>query len=92
MRGLDIRVSFALARIALIADPENTDIEEVMWNAVGMGRDDYRCGLELPIMFADEPALANSWKQGNADAALSEELENCPDCIAACGDPCPIHG
>ncbi|RXV64181.1 hypothetical protein D1006_41045 [Burkholderia stabilis] len=92
MRGLDIRVAFALARIAVIVDPENTDIEEVMWDAEGMGRNDYQCGLELPIMFVDEPALANAWKQGNADAAFSEELENCPNCIAARGDPCPIHG
>lgn len=93
MRGLNIRVSFALARIAEIADPESWDIIEVQWEAEALGHRDYRNGCEaVPTMFADEPYLRDAWMRGNADAQMSEEMENCPSCNAARGDPCPIHG
>ncbi|HDR9497299.1 hypothetical protein LGM57_33585 [Burkholderia cepacia] len=93
MRGLDIRVSFALARIAEITDPETWDMIEVQCNAEALGRNDYWNGRdEVPTMFADEPYLRDAWKRGNADAEMCEELENCASCIAARGDPCPIHG
>ncbi|MEX3629521.1 MAG: hypothetical protein VB138_08565 [Burkholderia sp.] len=92
MRGLEIRVSFALTRIAAIADPENTDMLEVEFDAECQGRYDYRRGFGLPILFEDERILRNAWKRGWADAAFSDELDNCPHCIAAHGDPCPIHG
>ncbi|VWC93716.1 hypothetical protein BCO18430_03434 [Burkholderia contaminans] len=93
MRGLDIRVSFALARIAEITDPESWDIIEVQWEAEALGRRDYWNGCEeVPTMFADEPYLRDAWKRGIADAQMSEEMENCSGCIAARGDPCPYHG
>ncbi|MDF0506868.1 hypothetical protein POK33_39640 [Burkholderia cenocepacia] len=93
MHGLDIRVSYALARIAEIADPESWDITAVEWEAEALGRNDYRNGCEeVPTMFADEAFLRDAWKRGQADAAMCEELENCPGCIAARGDPCPHHG
>ncbi|MGC3027072.1 hypothetical protein ACPUER_18320 [Burkholderia sp. DN3021] len=93
MRGLDIRVSFALARIAAIADPESWDMIDVECDAETLGRNDYWNGRkELPTMFADEPFLRDAWKRGEADAAMCDELENCSSCIAARGDPCPIHG
>ncbi|MBR8034682.1 MULTISPECIES: hypothetical protein [Burkholderia cepacia complex] len=93
MRGLDIRVSFALARIASITDPEQFDMIEVQIDTETLGRNDYWNGRrELPTMFADEPLLRAAWEQGQNDAAMCEELENCPHCIAARGDPCPIHG
>ncbi|VWD44889.1 hypothetical protein BCO18175_07172 [Burkholderia contaminans] len=93
MRGLDIRVSFALARIAEILDPESWDIIEVQCEAESLGRNDYWNGRrELPTMFADEPFLRAASEQGQNDAAMCEELENCSGCIAARGDPCPYHG
>lgn len=94
MRGLHIRVSFALARIAEITDPESWDLIEVQFEAEALGRNDYYSNgcEEVPTMFADEPYLRDAWKRGQADAAMSEELENCSGCIGARGDPCPYHG
>lgn len=93
MRGLDIRVAFALARIAAITDPEKFDMIEVQIDTETLGRNDYWNGRrELPTMFADEPFLREAWEQGQSDAAMCDEFENCSLCIAARGDPCPIHG
>jgi hypothetical protein len=93
MRGLNIRVSFALARIAEITDPESSDMIEVQWEAEALGHRDYWDGCEdVPTMFADEPYLRNAWMRGNADAETGEEMQNCSGCTAARGDPCPYHG
>ncbi|AOJ79227.1 hypothetical protein WS86_00380 (plasmid) [Burkholderia savannae] len=93
MRGLDIRVSFALARIAAIVDPESHDMIEVQCDTETLGRNDYWSGRKtLPTMFADEPFLQEAWERGQVDAAMCEELETCSECEAARGDPCPIHG
>lgn len=43
-------------------------------------------------MFADVQNLVRAWNDGQDFAAESEELENCPYCEAAHGDPCPVHG
>lgn len=88
MRGLDIRVSFALARIASITNPDNFDMIDVQNDTDTLGRNDYWNGRhELPTMFADEPFLRKAWERGQDDAAMCEELEECPHCFAARGDP-----
>lgn len=92
MRGLDIRVAFAHARIAAITEPSGDHMELVVMLAEAMGHADYWRGLHLPVMFEDEPILSRAWQRGCDGAEPSEEIEHCPDCIAARGDPCPVHG
>lgn len=92
MRGLDIRVAFALARIAAITDPHGEAMMDVIIDAECLGHAEYRRNYEVPVMFEGERDLTLAWSRGWNAAAYSEELENCPCCIAARGDPCPIHG
>ena len=93
MRRLEIRVAFALARIAGITDPDGDDMmETAIIEAECLGHADYRRNCEVPVMSEGERDLTRAWSRGWNDAAYSEELENCPCCIAAPGDPCRIHG
>lgn len=67
MRGLDVRVAFALAMIKRISDPENglEDLQAVERDAEELGLSEHHQGLfEPPIMFADEPYLLKAWEAG----------------------------
>ncbi|HGO6073739.1 TPA: hypothetical protein ACK3Q6_004481 [Burkholderia cepacia] len=92
MRGLNIRVEYALAKIEEITDPESHWMLYALHEAEAEGYRDYRRYDSAPIMFADVPELVRAWTAGYDSAALCEELENCPLCQAAQGDPCPVHG
>lgn len=93
MRGLNVRVEYANAKIAEIVDP-NTDAMCLALNeAEAEGYRDYHARLySVPVMFADVPGLVSAWESGQNFAAECEELENCESCKAARGDPCPVHG
>ncbi|MDP9650743.1 hypothetical protein [Paraburkholderia caledonica] len=80
---LDIRVAFALAKITSIVFPEDDSFIVPMTAAFELGlRDaaDARGGkLQVPIFFANEPNLAESWISGTethkADAAHEADDE-----------------
>lgn len=95
MRGLDTRIELANARVLQIIDPERGNqavwdaIEEAKWNGVA----DYKAGnFILPIMFLDEPDLAKLWQEGQCDAALTAEMDDCSDCNNGSGHSCMWHG
>lgn len=95
MRGLDERVSLALARIALVANPgdENVDMGEIYFAAELLGYHDYAAGLaEAPVMFRDEPVLLQGWENGRQFAFDLEEMANCVSCQDSSLPMCPTHG
>lgn len=92
MRGLNVRVEYALAKIEEITDPETHSMLYALNEAEAEGYRDYPRYDSAPIMFADVPELVSAWTTGYDFAAECEELENCPMCEAAHGDPCPAHG
>jgi hypothetical protein len=94
MRGLDIRVLYARAKVAAVIDAVkgDEDMANVLAFASDEGRQDYRNGVpRFPTMFADVPALINAWRAGYKDAGECAEMDACPHCSSCCGDPCPTH-
>lgn len=93
MRGLNVRVQYANAKIAEIVDP-NTDAVCLAWHdAQAEGYRDYQEQLDsVPVMFADVPELVSAWYSGYEMAAEDEEVSHCLDCNNGSGNPCPIHG
>ncbi|WP_176060294.1 hypothetical protein [Paraburkholderia sp. BCC1876] len=73
---LDVRAAFALAKIATITDPASGRLELIAADAQALGYRDAAFSpashLPIPIFFADEPRLAEAWKNG-AVALESEE-------------------
>ncbi|VWC52650.1 hypothetical protein BLA23254_08048 [Burkholderia lata] len=93
MRGLNVRVEYANAKIAEIVDPNSDAMCFALNEAEAEGYRDYHARLDsVPVMFADVPGLVTAWQSGQNFAADCEEMENCPYCKAAHGDPCPVHG
>ncbi|WP_186156711.1 hypothetical protein [Burkholderia gladioli] len=92
MRGLDIRVAFVMAKIALIADPTNEGLFSVLLDAQAEGWHDEKAGETLPVMFADEPMLRDAWTFGASAAEIDDEFASCDCCNSGTGDPCHIHG
>jgi hypothetical protein len=74
---LDVRVAFAIAKIALIVDPNDDSYAVPMADAEALGRRDAATAnageLQVPIYFADEPNLAESWKRGIVIHEAEEE-------------------
>ncbi|WP_186053749.1 hypothetical protein [Burkholderia gladioli] len=91
MRGLDIRVAFAMAKIALIADPTKEDLFFVLMDAQAQGWHDEQAGETLPVMFADELMLREAWMRGAKAAEIDDEIAFCDCCNDGTGDPCPLH-
>ncbi|MDN7742387.1 hypothetical protein [Burkholderia gladioli] len=91
MRGLDIRVAFVMAKLALITDPTREDLFFVLMDAQAQGWYDEQSGETLPVMFADEPMLREAWMLGAKAAEIDDEIASCHCCNDGTGDPCPLH-
>lgn len=67
MRGLDIRVKFALAKIAInvLGAHEGEELSPIQLDAERLGHSDYQDGYNAPpFLFEDEPELINPWREG----------------------------
>lgn len=67
MRGLDIRVSLAQARILSLLDGAAGAVQarSVGQQAQAQGRNDAEAGIEaVPLLFADEAFLVEHWQHG----------------------------
>ena len=76
MRGLDIRVRYAQAKVVNMLGLDAEDVEigcEVARDAEALGYYDYEDGRsDLPTVFQGEPELINAWVDGwNSRAALN---------------------
>jgi hypothetical protein len=79
MRGLDVRVAFALGKILCISTPDEGEdaMTEATMDAEALGMHEQHEGLtEPPVMFADEPLLVKAWQIGYEFAANDAD---CPD-------------
>ncbi|MBX9834353.1 MAG: hypothetical protein K2X78_15070 [Burkholderiaceae bacterium] len=95
MRGLDIRVMLAQARITAFVD--SAQAEGMYYNVVDeaftQGMQDARSGMaQLPLLFKDEQMLESSWRRGYEFELESIEMRACWNCNNGTGDPCPTHG
>jgi hypothetical protein len=73
---LDVRVAFALAKIALIVDPDDDSYEQPLGEAHALGLRDGEDAPPYPSMpafFADEPALARMWTLGVQEQEVRED-------------------
>ncbi|SEK10362.1 hypothetical protein [Paraburkholderia diazotrophica] len=65
---LDVRVAFALARIASLTDPTTGLLRLALADAQALGYRDAESSalsdLPTPTFFADEPSLAQAWRDG----------------------------
>jgi hypothetical protein len=65
---LDVRVAFALAKIASITEPNTNLLGLAIADAEALGsRDAESSALSdppVPTLFADEPSLAQAWRDG----------------------------
>ncbi|MEX3935728.1 hypothetical protein AB4Y32_28670 [Paraburkholderia phymatum] len=83
---LDVRVAFAIAKIASIVDPDDDSFAVPMADAEALGQRNAATAnageLKVPIYFADEPNLAESWKRGIAIHEAEEEMSGmCSFCF-----------
>ncbi|WP_225031115.1 hypothetical protein [Paraburkholderia sp. XV] len=83
---LDVRIAFAIAKIASIVDPNDDSFAVPMADAEALGQRDAATAsdgsLPVPIYFADEPNLAESWKRGIAIQEAEEETSGmCSFCF-----------
>lgn len=80
MRGLEIRLNFARAKLTLSIfddfDVADFDLSEVLRDAEALGHYDYQDGIASPpILFKDVPLLFRAWKIGWYDQrSLSEYI------------------
>lgn len=93
---LNVRCAFALAKIATTTDPDDDSFCVAMAEAEQLGyrdsEDDPEGDPPMPLYFADEPNLAQSWQQGVWFHQDMRAMVNCPGCNNARGEPCHIHG
>lgn len=88
MRGLDIRIDYARAKVL---DAEL--MLSVLIDANCQGREDFYSGCDdVPIMIKDVPELVCAWKEGWRDERELAEMMDCPGCNDCTGNPCHIHG
>ncbi|BAG48007.1 hypothetical protein C6Q28_17090 [Burkholderia multivorans] len=93
MRGLDVRVNYALAKIKAIVDPQSDLVIASLYDAQAEGYYDYQAGVySVPTMFADVPELVAEWEWGQQMAEECDAVSQCPDCQNDSGNPCPVHG
>lgn len=95
MRGLDIRVAYATGKVhATYNSLRGTDeMLEATFDAESYGYADFLAGEDnVPLMFVDEPSLAQSWGIGWSFAYDLEISRECPDCQNSTGNPCSSHG
>ena len=95
MRGLDVRIALAKARIAAVIDPESdeADVGAVAYDAYGLGVQEYMAGeMTAPVMFRHEPLLLQAWESGQQFGAELEEMNACDGCQDTSLPMCPYHG
>ncbi|MES2260586.1 MAG: hypothetical protein V4724_18855 [Pseudomonadota bacterium] len=95
MRGLDIRVMLAQARIAAVYDAVQADEMhyDVRYEAMAQGMRDARDGIHhVPILFNGEKLLISSWYDGFESELERMEMDDCPECNDGTGNPCSVHG
>jgi hypothetical protein len=83
---LDIRAAFALAKIASITDPATDLLRTVTADAQALGVLDgaFSSTTHLPVamLFADEPRLADAWRDGVVAHESEEETSGrCSFCF-----------
>ncbi|TDB43245.1 hypothetical protein [Photorhabdus luminescens] len=94
MRGLQIRIAFASAKVMRVIDAEKakSEFNEVLFEARQCGYDEYSFGMKVPpTMFLDEPQLLKAWRNGWNFHSEAEEMEHCPECNNQYGIPCSQH-
>ncbi len=99
MRGLDVRIMLAQARIMeVIHGVRNNNVlsdwmADVWMEAQALGHREVTEGLsEPPVMFQNEPDLLTWWEQGQSVYWDMIEMAECPHCNDGTGNPCPSHG
>lgn len=95
MRGLDIRVMLAQARITAFCNPEEAQAlySDVLYEAMALGVRDARADIDQrPLLFDGEAALESRWHDGYFTEMLRQDMEVCPTCNDGTGNPCPFHG
>ena len=83
---LDVRVAFALAKIASITEPGTDLLGLAMADAQALGyRDAESSALSdppVPTLFADEPSLADAWRDGGIEwESQGEYRDMCSFCF-----------
>lgn len=95
MRGLNIRVRYARAKIGvkLLGDDALEVLEEILADAQGLGRSDCLQGWDdAPGLFKGEENLVKAWNWGWGWQAELEDMRACSSCNDDTGNPCPLHG
>jgi hypothetical protein len=94
MRGLDVRIMLAKARVMDGIHGVGNDYEiDVFSEAQTLGYVEATDGLyEPPVMFLTEPALLYWWRAGQDLVWGGLEMAGCSGCNNGTGDPCPCHG
>lgn len=83
MRGLQIRMAYASAKVMRVIDAEKAkdEFREVLFAANMYGYDEYLSDMkEPPTMFLDEPQLLKAWRKGWNYHRDADEMRNCPEC------------
>lgn len=81
MRGLEARCCLAMARVTWTFDVETSEVyaDEAMDKAFRNGVYDHLHGQDaLPVMFADEPALADAWGRGRELSEQGSDVGSSP--------------
>jgi len=83
---LEVRAAFALAKLTCITDPATDHVGLVMADAQALGLRDAAFSptsdLPVPIYFADEPSLAQAWRDGVVAQESEEEMSGmCSFCF-----------
>ncbi|MDB6375073.1 hypothetical protein [Photorhabdus bodei] len=94
MRGLQIRMAYALAKVMRVIDAEKAknEFSEVLFEAQRYGYDEYSFGMKVPpTMFLDEPQLLKAWRNGWNFHSEAEEIQHCPECNSQYNISCSFH-
>ncbi|GAB2855963.1 hypothetical protein GCM10027277_25700 [Pseudoduganella ginsengisoli] len=95
MRGLDIRVMLAQAKITALCNPEEAQelYCDVLYEAMAQGVRDARANIDqVPLLFKGEELLESRWHDGYMTELLRQDMDDCPSCNDGTGNPCPFHG
>ncbi|ALK99910.1 hypothetical protein AB595_10560 [Massilia sp. WF1] len=99
MRGLDVRIELAHARVAAVVAGEDGGFDIAMkfidaFNSARLlGFEDAGEGrAEPPLMFRDEPDLLSWWNDGYNTFIDMAEVEHCSYCNDHTVNTCLYHG
>lgn len=98
MRGLDVRIELAHARVTAVIAGEDTGFDipmkfiDAFNSARLLGFEDAGEGIaEPPVLFRDEPDLLSWWFDGYNAFIDSAEVEHCTYCNSH-ANTCLYHG